>query len=971
MPNKDPIENQIQLNSLWSWSQLISTKNIIVFVDDESSCVYIKNIYRNLSCQTFSKKECFHDSYHRPYLSCAFDFVEEHRQTSISIFVNGDIMLDQSVFHSISFIHQRQQQFFIVGCRRDFTISSIHNHSNSQQILNDALNHSQIHSTTGIDLIAYRINSKIRMARFLVGVYRWDNWLLSEILLRTNVNVIDITQSAVIIHQQQPIAQDKQVIHHSQRHGAIYNDQLTKNLSNVDYKLGFIHNANEILVGDCHQKQCQLKENLYRSEIILLKQRADANNYIAILTVTSGYMSMAWNWICWARRINFHNYIFLAEDYESYRILREHNEPVYISNEQSLNSSIKHEAKYGSYEFQITMTYRLEFLMRVLRAGYHFLSADLDTIWLDNPLKYISHNLSITIQGQTHKETKMSGGFIVLHATHHGRKFWQDVITCQHDNLLQLRSKEYIKQKRPPSDFTEQECINNQLKTVRINLLDPYLFPDGRSFFDLHRSQSRGIVPVVIHGNWLVGLENKLNRLKSWNLLAGTTSSCQSIHTGLTFHKTKQIPIRIRILTYNRLQSLQRLLQSLVHANYTGDRIHLDISIDHPSTHASTIQYQQWQQLNNYLHSQSFHWPHGSLTIIQQKKHIGLLGQWTHDTNHNEIQIFFEDDLVVAPSFYLFIKEAIQYYYLNESNYDSRMFGLSLQHQHTVLGQTTGQRLPSIPSRLNQSGSPLFFKYQLLGKFISIFYSLLVLFLKGTWGTVFFPKHWQMFLKWMSSMKLDDVQSGCTPCLMSTEWWMTRYNTGRMWTPWFIRFAFQQGWYSLYTNFNNRQAFAVSYRESGLNFNDTRGPMNPLLQHFQPNIHLQFIRNPPIYDYFFNEIEQPDLLSIRSNLWNHKYFLNQCHKTDKQQTRSKTTTTTIKSSTRSIHQTSIANKNIHYIHANLIQNHHSIPFSSSACFKWFLFFELMFVLPIVIIFIGFFYLFHRKKRFHRRKHYIQ
>lgn len=294
----------------------------------------------------------------------------------------------------------------------------------------------------------------------------------------------------------------------------------------------------------------------------------------------------------------------LAEDYESYKVLQAANEPVFISLEQSINTSSKSEAKYGSYDFQITMMYRLEFLMRVLRAGYHFLSADMDTIWLADPFDHISHNLTITIQGQTHKQTKMSGGFIIVHATPRGRKFWQDVIKCQQINLELLRRQEHIKRKRPASDFTEQECINDRLNTTKINLLDPYLFPDGRAFFDLHQPQSRGIVPAVIHGNWLVGMEAKIKRLRAWSILASTGSSCELLENGIPYpasNKINRVGIRIRILTYNRLQSLQRLLESLQAANYSGDSVPLDISIDRPSSEAGAAEKSQWEEVIAYV----------------------------------------------------------------------------------------------------------------------------------------------------------------------------------------------------------------------------------------------------------------------------------------------------------------------------------------------------------------------------------
>ena len=39
------------------------------------------------------------------------------------------------------------------------------------------------------------------------------------------------------------------------------------------------------------------------------------------------------------------------------------------------------------------MTFRTEFLMSVLQAGFHFVTADMDGLWLDNPLEYGHHAL--------------------------------------------------------------------------------------------------------------------------------------------------------------------------------------------------------------------------------------------------------------------------------------------------------------------------------------------------------------------------------------------------------------------------------------------------------------------------------------------------------------------------------------------------------------------------------------------------
>jgi hypothetical protein len=240
--------------------------------------------------------------------------------------------------------------------------------------------------------------------------------------------------------------------------------------------------------------------------------------------------------------------------------------------------------------------------MRMLQAGYHFISADMDSIWLSDPLKYISHYKSITVQGQTHRTTKLSGGFVVVHATSEGLKFWKEIILCQQQNLAHIRAEKG--KKRIISDFTEQECINDRLHTVKVKLLDPDLFPDGRSFFDQQLPQQRGIVPVIIHGNWIIGLDVKVKRFREWNLLASTNSSCKLVENGIPYHWPRQntsIGLRIRVLTYNRLESLQRLLQTLQTADYLGDSVALDISIDRPSAQASEKEKKAWKKVVAYL----------------------------------------------------------------------------------------------------------------------------------------------------------------------------------------------------------------------------------------------------------------------------------------------------------------------------------------------------------------------------------
>ena len=217
----------------------------------------------------------------------------------------------------------------------------------------------------------------------------------------------------------------------------------------------------------------------------------------------------------------------------------------------------------------------------------------------------------------------------------------------------------------------------------------------------------------------------------------------------------------------------------------------------------------------------------------------------------------------------------------------------------------------------------------------------------GTWGAVFFPEHWLKFLKWLQTVKLTDSQAICTPGgLISNKWWLE----GRqIWTPLFIRFAFDQGWYSLYTNFPKQEAFAVNFRESGLNFNETRGPMNSLVTRLEPSLHFNFTRNVPIFDFYFDKVQQEAVLAFRSSLWHHTHFTNQCHMESKvPSTRKNNLSITPRSV---IGKQQVASVRLRTSSSNYSRSQASIAnrLLISDCFKWSIFFEVVVIVATLFL----------------------
>lgn len=342
---------------------------------------------------------------------------------------------------------------------------------------------------------------------------------------------------------------------------------------------------------------------------------------------------------------------------------------------------------------------------------------------------------------------------------------------------------------------------------------------------------------------------------------------------------------RLRILTFDRPRSLQRLLDSLSRADFMSDSSHieLEIFVDRPEGEVATMTqeneiaaaartaepigtseapmqltlHQRRAQVLSLLHG--LVWPHGVLRVVLHSSHVGLVGQWlrTPDpVSERDLILVLEDDMEVSPLFYTWIKGAVCTYYMAEQQFDAAMFGISLQRQHYVVGQSAKNdkyqlmRLkeekdkngatPIDPAGLfafsSSIGDPLLqpiFKYQLL----------------GTWGCLIFPQHWLAFKAWMrdndtgrrllaGQTSATDTRatppssssSSFTPCvphLESSLWWFAKPT--KVWSQWFIRFTFEQGWYGLYPHLPSNYALARNHREVGANYHASLGARDRLL----------------------------------------------------------------------------------------------------------------------------------------------
>ncbi|PIN17469.1 hypothetical protein CDL12_09870 [Handroanthus impetiginosus] len=294
----------------------------------------------------------------------------------------------------------------------------------------------------------------------------------------------------------------------------------------------------------------------------------------------------------------------------------------------------------------------------------------------------------------------------------------------------------------------------------------------------------------------------------------------------------------IKVLTFNRLSSLSRCLNSLSKAHYdVGEKVHLHVFIDHFFQDSQNRSADVDQKLN--LSKQildfidGFEWKFGEKLVHYRTSNAGLQAQWLEawwPTSDHEFAFVVEDDLELSPLYYRFLKAVILNYYYNASNFSPSIYGASLQRPRLVPGKHG--------NKMQLDGEARIFLYQLV----------------GTWGQLLFPRPWKEFRLWYDTHKAK----GMKPFLdgMVTTGWYKRIGE-KIWTPWFIKFIHSHGYFNIYTNFGHEQALSVSHRDAGVNYGKTIGPDSYLLEENSFNfnlLELYPLNSLKWYDFCFREV---------------------------------------------------------------------------------------------------------------------
>lgn len=302
--------------------------------------------------------------------------------------------------------------------------------------------------------------------------------------------------------------------------------------------------------------------------------------------------------------------------------------------------------------------------------------------------------------------------------------------------------------------------------------------------------------------------------------LVSAPSDKEITHTS-NFDSDEEPVARIIVITMDREDSLNRLLSSLVKANYGEDHVDLDIWIDRAKDKPVD---------EGVLHvCQTADWKQGTKTVHKRATNAGLYEQWIYTWNiteeTTEFAVILEDDLEVSPAFYQWLRVA-RAAYAQDTDVGAFTLQRSTLRPRQIKGVASGS--------LSISNEHPVFKYKLL----------------GTWGFAPQRDQWVEFRKWFEEKRAKG-EKPYVDGLVTTEWYKRQEVNGfapTMWSQWWIKFVDEKGYFTVTAHLPDGTTLASNWREPGMHY--SRGSPKVDFPIFQGNDeHFVMPDNPILVDW--------------------------------------------------------------------------------------------------------------------------
>ena len=237
----DEIANAITLMALRSWNLLTPQDRIVLYADNTNACDWLSsNGMGGVRCMV----TCRHQELAGLNVSCILSTTASLADTDVLCLINSDVLLLPDFASVVRHLYADVQlaNTLVVGQRTDLQVQDVDFSSATwaEDLAESAELQGELHAAWGLDYFVHkrRLWNRFHIPPFLVGSWRWDNVMLAEAVLDTNVTVIDATPRVHAVHMQKVGAGT--LPKHRDRKFSQYNDMLAQAYSKKQYMLGAI-----------------------------------------------------------------------------------------------------------------------------------------------------------------------------------------------------------------------------------------------------------------------------------------------------------------------------------------------------------------------------------------------------------------------------------------------------------------------------------------------------------------------------------------------------------------------------------------------------------------------------------------------------------------------------------------------------------------------------------------------------------
>jgi len=194
----------MQKNSLNSWSKLKIDKKIFVFNKNQS----VKDFCSNLDVEIVEDYECSPNSDIPTWRTMRDYAAKNASDEDVIVWVNGDVMFDDSLIQTIDASKMFSNDFVLVGQKYDW--SNFYNLDNDVNL--KELQPLELHGEYAIDYFIFKKHLFENLPGFYIARQRFDNFLVGESVKK--YKAINCTKTLLCIHHRHEYGENVDIPFH-------------------------------------------------------------------------------------------------------------------------------------------------------------------------------------------------------------------------------------------------------------------------------------------------------------------------------------------------------------------------------------------------------------------------------------------------------------------------------------------------------------------------------------------------------------------------------------------------------------------------------------------------------------------------------------------------------------------------------------------------------------------------------------